>query len=332
MRAVLLFGFISITVVSAQELPHRLQVEVPLVSLDVAVSVVLGSLQIPITHLGKEDFLVYEDGKLQEIRNFAPPDRYNILVVNACGLPLGSQAGATIAAMTTFLKAVGKDAAYAQYMAGEVRMVTDWNQRWPERRNIELDIASPACWTATPKMDFYDMLEWAVRKSDAVSGRKSIAVFVNGEQPASTKSSKFQQLLGMLRETTMRLYFVAETGDFSSQVGPVFLPYKQLLSDLAILSETSGGRLIVSEKPEDLGPLCSQLGRDLAGSYGLGYAPSNRSGESKYRRIEVRINVQSPRIHDWSRSVHEASKNQNLLFRIPDDLRLWQSREGYSLK
>ena len=65
-----IFALVATTValLSAQNAGPTFTVDVPLVSLDVTVTDDLGK---PITTLGKDDFVIYEDGVLQEIQNFS---------------------------------------------------------------------------------------------------------------------------------------------------------------------------------------------------------------------------------------------------------------------
>src|SRR5205085_7620822 len=71
------------TAVAAQEIPFTLQVDVPIVSVNIqAQDPITGRA---VTNLTKEDFTVFEDGKPQTIRNFSPADDpYNILVMFDC--------------------------------------------------------------------------------------------------------------------------------------------------------------------------------------------------------------------------------------------------------
>src|SRR5262252_4026526 len=65
----------------AQE-PFKFEVDVSLVTVDVVVSDSAGR---PVTTLTKDDFEVYEDGKLQEIRSFEPVDSpYGVLLLFDC--------------------------------------------------------------------------------------------------------------------------------------------------------------------------------------------------------------------------------------------------------
>src|SRR5881394_3673783 len=62
-----------------QDSPYTLKVDVSMISLDVAV---FNKSGVPVTGLQQQDFKVYEDGRLQEIRTFASTDSpYNALLM-----------------------------------------------------------------------------------------------------------------------------------------------------------------------------------------------------------------------------------------------------------
>src|SRR5262245_35377885 len=74
----------SAALVLAQDPDFTLKVDVSLVSLDVSV---LDADDRPVTTLRREDFLVYENGELQQIRNFSPTTtaRNVLLLVDRSG-------------------------------------------------------------------------------------------------------------------------------------------------------------------------------------------------------------------------------------------------------
>src|SRR5262249_14285989 len=75
----LLLGTVTASWVLAQEPVYTLRVDVPIVSLDVSV---FDAANKPVTSLSIDDFLVYEDGVPQQIRNFSPvATPYNILLL-----------------------------------------------------------------------------------------------------------------------------------------------------------------------------------------------------------------------------------------------------------
>jgi Ca-activated chloride channel homolog len=60
-----------------------------------------------------------------------------------------------------------------------------------------------------------------------------------------------------------------------------------LLEDLANLT---GGRAFFPPSINDLENICALIGVDLKNQYVLGYRPSNRSNDGKWRKVRVKIN------------------------------------------
>ena len=55
------------------------------------------------------------------------------------------------------------------------------------------------------------------------------------------------------------------------------------------IAEVTGGRVLVSTRPEDVATFYERIARELGESYSLGYAPANAVEYGKYRRLEVRV-------------------------------------------
>src|SRR5262245_18458010 len=75
----LMIALICGTGVLAQDSLYTLKVDVSMVSVDVAV---FNTAETPVPGLTKQDFVIYEDGRRQEIQSFASLDTpYNVLLV-----------------------------------------------------------------------------------------------------------------------------------------------------------------------------------------------------------------------------------------------------------
>ena len=61
--------------------------------------------------------------------------------------------------------------------------------------------------------------------------------------------------------------------------------YRRMLK----IAEDTGGRVLVSERMEDVASFYERIARELGESYSLGYAPVNTVEGGKYRKIEVRV-------------------------------------------
>jgi len=58
---------------------------------------------------------------------------------------------------------------------------------------------------------------------------------------------------------------------------------------LSFLADYSGGMLFEALRMEDLSPAYEAIARELSSQYSIGFYPTNRRHEGKYRKIEVKV-------------------------------------------
>ena len=59
---------------------------------------------------------------------------------------------------------------------------------------------------------------------------------------------------------------------------------------LVELAEQTGGRQYAGENVADLPDIAAKIGIELRNEYILGYTPTNRERDGKYRRVTVKLN------------------------------------------
>ena len=322
-----LIAFGSVSLVSAQEPVYTLKVDVPLVSLEVAVFDAGGR---PVTTLTREDFHVYEDGVIQDLRNFAPvATPYNILL-------LFDRSGSTQDQWLFMQRAVARfidnlrpqDRVAIAAFDDEFEVLHDWKD---SRRDATLSLARLIKPKAAGGTDFYNSVDRAVRRQFRnVTGRKAVIVFTDGRDsrlyrqtvtlnraPAISEDRDFQKTLHDVGQSGIPVYFVAlntdrnleSEGNDYTMLKRIFprttAPHDFLVGArerMEQLSEVTGGRIFFPAALEDVVQLYAQIGTELGTSYSLGYIPLSAARDGKFRRIEVRVG--------------EAD-------------RVWQSRTGY---
>jgi Ca-activated chloride channel family protein len=273
----------------AQEPPYTLSLDASLVSLD---ATVLDSNGRPVTSLTREDFQIYENGVLQEIRNFnAVTTPHHILVMVDCG---GSDDVRKKFEMIhnilqTFFQALNRhgDSFAAAEFGGKVNLVMDWTTppwKFVVRSND----------SACKGTDFYGMAEWAARKAHAVDVPQSVVVFGDGGRVEKRKVSDrdFKDLEQRIEDSGVPFYFVMINTDRN----PPQSVSKNELAELQRvrlrieeLAGVSGGRLVVPKTAADIVPTAQSLGKELGVSYRFSYRPGIPERDGKFRRIEVRV-------------------------------------------
>jgi VWFA-related protein len=327
----LLIGFVSAAWVSAQEPVYTLRVDVPLVSLEVAAFDAGGH---PLTTLNRENFLVYEDSTLQEIRNFNPvATPYNILLLFDRSGSTQNQWLFMQQAVARFLENLRpQDRIAIAAFDDEFEMLLNWTDT---RREAIVSLSRLLRPRAAGGTDFYRAVDRAVRRQFRdVTGRKAVIVFSDGRDtrlfrqtvtlnrvPEAAEDREFQRTLRDVGQTGTPVYFVAVNTDRNLEIasgggndyamlGRIF-PRSSVPRDFLTqarermeqLAGVSGGRIFFPDELKDVVPLYEQIGRELGTSYSLGYIPLRASsGNGGYRRIEVRVDGAA---------------------------RVWQSRSGY---
>jgi len=314
----LLLGAVSASWVAAQEPVYTIRVDVPMVFVDVAV---FDSNNKPVTSLRMEDFLIFENGVQQEIRNFSPvATPYNILL-------LFDRSGSTQSQWTLMQSAVAgflgnlrqQDRSAIAAFDAEFELLSGWKEA-PQRSLKALDdLASPRP-QSIGLTDLYGSLERALsREFRGVAGRRALIVFTDGRDfslyrqtvaanrvPSASEDRDFQKALKTIQKQQVAVYFVAVNTDRNldaTDAGVDYLRLRQLFPNSSVplqfltearmrmeaLASASGGRTFFPDRIQDIVSLYDQVSRELSTSYSLGYAPINATADGRLRRIDVRV-------------------------------------------
>jgi VWFA-related protein len=309
-----ILSFVLAAMLGQDALPN-FRVDVPLVTMDVGV---LDSSSRPLTSLTKDDFLLYEDGELREVKHFSAVETpYNMLALFDC---TGSTRDAwpfLLQSLNGFLGSVRpQDRVSVAAFGNPVSTILDWTSRSTGTLNVQMQMPSPLC----DQTNFYGALTWAVTRLNGVSGgRKGVIVFTDGIH--SGIPSKVVRLGGLavqrfvdpaqdpgflaVRRAVERsdtvFYFIAVNTDMApgnfdaaslfpgTQYTPLALyNLQEVRSRMEQISLVSGGRVVVSQRMADTGALFEQIVRELGTSYSLGFTPSGVA-DGSYHRIEIRM-------------------------------------------
>jgi Ca-activated chloride channel family protein len=265
--------------VSAQAPGLALKVEVSLIPLDVAVYDSRGN---PVNTLTREDFLIYEEGVLQDIQHFDAADApYHVLLLFDTSGSTRNQVPFMIEAVNRFFMNMGlNDQVAVASFDVQVAKLLDWRTRGGPSRQIAL----------TPRnagTDFYGALRWAVGELGRIGGRKGALVLTDGiDQRLSLPSeeAEFQRTLRAVEQSQSPFYFIAVYPGGSAAVAPV--KARQRMEQVA---QRSGGRVLFPTTLGDVAPLYERIARELGSSYTLAYGSNRPQADGTYRRINVTL-------------------------------------------
>jgi Ca-activated chloride channel homolog len=284
--------------------PSTLKLDVQVVSVDVTVVDSKGNL---VNRLGKDDFLITENGIPQSIRFFSPVSTpYNIfLLFDSSGSTRGDRQFMVSAALALLDNLRPEDrVAFGSFDDGFRKHLS-----WTADRNLAAaalrEVTQPH---ESNETHFYSALDETLRKEfKGVIGRRAIVVLTDGQDTQMIYGSNgdLKKVLQSAREQRIPIFLVALLGQPASQgVFPNTQAYLETVRfNMQHIVDNSGGEILFSKDLDDVVRFYEQLGRRLGMAYSLGYVPSNSSNDGSFRRIQIKIR--------------------------DDSLHLSQSREGY---
>jgi len=307
-----------ITVAAAyQAQPQRpadnqaIRVEVEMVSLPVVVTTPEGER---VMDLRKEDFLVYEDGVLQEIVGFSPTEEpvTIALMMDASG-STETQLPRIQNEAIRFVNLLHPDDSVAILsFAEDVNLLEDFSID-RDRNAYGIKETRPGGWTVLYEAVWLGLEE--VLKP--VQERKALVLFTDGVDTASRKASR-KETIELAKETaatTYAIYFNTEmdrrrgigagptAGGYPIPGGPPIVvspmppagrgtsmeEYAAGRAYLHELAEYSGGKVFDALAMQDLGPAFEGIARELASQYSVGYYSNNTKRDGKYRKVQVKL-------------------------------------------
>jgi len=244
-----------------------------LVLLDVSVKGREGGF---VSGLTQDNFKVYENGKLQQITQFANADipvTVGIIVDESGSMrPKRSE---VIAAAVEFIKASNPQ--------DEV-FVINFNEK--ARRGLpdtvlfsdKIDELRAALWQGTPegRTALYDAIEMALHQTDmGRRDKKTLLVISDGGDNISTH--KFPAVMHDVLESIDTIYTVGIFDEDDPERNPGVL--KQL-------AQVSGGSVYFPKSLDEVVPICQQIAKDVRTRYTIGYIPDVNNGKPE-RQIKV---------------------------------------------
>ena len=235
-----------------------------------------------ITNLSKNDFMLYEDNKLQKIEIFA----------GETNLPL------------TLAMLIDTSASVAPKLQFEQEAATSFFQNVLKEKDRALLLEFDS--GVTLRQDFTDDANklaqeiWKLRAAggtalyDAIymvcdqklireSGRKAIIILSDGEDSASDTTLREAMEMALRAEAAIYAISVSKGGFFG--VGD----NREGDNTLKDMAEETGGKIFFPFKVEELFDAFRQISQELRSQYNLGYYSTNTIRDGKYRKLKVRV-------------------------------------------
>lgn len=279
-----------------------------------------------VSRLGKDDFVVYEDGQRQQISHFSS-ERVPVslgIVLDVSGSMSGEKFRAAQSALDRFMYDLlaPEDEVFILGFSDRTDLVSDWTTDRQQLAN-GLRRIRPRGGTA-----LYDAVAEAVPMAQGGRHKKKAVVVISdgNDTDSSTEADALQSLI---RETEVLVYAIGIDGGGSSSGSSssgtwtgqprVQLPFPfpfpggrtggtwgrpqpqrppisrragsndgVNVNVLRAITDDSGGRTEVIRFANDLEPATASIGDELSQQYSIGYVPP-RSKDGRWHQIEVEV-------------------------------------------
>ncbi len=274
----------------AQQPDYSISVEVPLVTVDVVVTTKDGD---PITGLKKENFRILEDGAPQTVSNFAPTDAPITIVLLIEFSKLGYEWYAYNSTRWAyeFLNQLNKDDWVAlETFDLKTRVEVDFTR---DKREIQQTLAH-LIFPGFREANLFDALFDTLDRLQDVKGKKAILILASGYDTFSKHT--LDQTLKRLQQTDVTMFAVGVGRDvferrdaYNAIGGPGRLGYYQAENQLNAFAQKTGGRAWFPRFDGELPGIFREVAASLRNQYSLGYIPTNKNRDGKFRKIKVEV-------------------------------------------
>jgi Ca-activated chloride channel homolog len=232
-----------------------------------------------VTGLDKENFTVMEGNQLQEVKHFSSEDApLSLGVIFDMSGSMSDKIEKSREAVIEFFKTANP--------LDEFFMIT-FNDR-PQLRadftkSVE-DIQGKLVYTVPQgSTALLDAIYMGISKmKDARNAKKALLIISDGGDNHSRYTEG--EIKSMVKEADVQIYSI---GIFS--LAP---PTPEEVSGPALLTEisnTTGGRMFTINNPNELADVATKIGIELRNQYVLGYRPSNKAKDGRWRKIKVKL-------------------------------------------
>lgn len=286
--------------VRGQDPIETIRIDSDLVDLKVSVLTRAPEAQVPM--LEQKDFVVLEDGAPQEITFFAAADAPFDLVLlldlsgsNSKKLKMIRNSAKRFVEATrptdriAVVSFTEQPALYSSFTLDRIKL----------KKNIdEIDLADGGT-------NFWDSLDWVIKVlvPQGSNRRSAVVVMTDGVDNAlpnvygEGSRTEFEKLLEDTRNSetiVFPIYLDTEEENVKEHHVPR-AAYALAREQLAQIATACGTPMYRAAKLNDLEKVYAQVVRDLSTVYSIGYRPSNKTLDGKWRSVEVQL-VQRPHL------------------------------------
>jgi Ca-activated chloride channel family protein len=235
-----------------------------------------------VTGLDPDNFRVFEDNVEQEIAAFSSEDvPISIGVIFDCSGSMSNKLAKAREAAVTFLKTANPEDEFFLVSFNERAELTS------DYTNSVEDLQSRMMLTTSRgRTALLDAIYLGVSQMRGAHNAKRALLIISdgGDNHSRYDENDIRRLV---READTQLYAMGifDPLGYRSRT-PEELNGPSLLSEI---TEMTGGRVFAVENPSELPDIAAKIGIELRNQYVLGYRPSNKAHDGRWRKIKIRL-------------------------------------------
>lgn len=259
--------------------PQVLHVDVDLALVSVVVTDPYNRL---VTGLDPENFHIFEDKVEQEIISFSSEDApISIGVVFDCSGSMSNKVGKAREAAIAFFKTANPEDEFFLVSFNERAELTSSFTNSVEDLQSRLMLTTPRGRTALLDAIYLGLSQMR----GAHNPKRALLILSDG----GDNHSRYQEsdIKRLVKEADTQLYAIGifdPLGDRSRT--PEELNGPSLLDEI---TEMTGGRVFAAENLNELPDIAAKIGLELRNEYVLGYRPSNKAHDGRWRKIKIKL-------------------------------------------
>jgi Ca-activated chloride channel homolog len=258
----------------------RIRVDVDLVLVPVTITDPMNRL---VTGLEQNDFFVYENNSLQQLRTFATEDApVSIGIIFDLSGSMTSKLIRARDSILQFMKTANpQDEFFVIGFNDRPELIEDFTS---SIEDIEARLQTVRSGHRTALLDaiYFGMDKMKTAKQQ----RKALLVVSDGGDNRSRYTEG--EVKAQVRESDVQIYSIGIFDPYAptteERMGPV------LLNDL---SEETGGRMFRVDDLAEMGDIAVKISTELRNQYVLGYHPKSIQRDGKWRKVKVKLNPPS---------------------------------------
>jgi Ca-activated chloride channel homolog len=255
--------------------PYTIRMSVGLVVLHATVQNHRGNL---VAGLGQDDFQVYENGVLQQIKYFSHDDIPVTagLVIDNSG-SMGPKIPEVVAAALAFARSSNpQDQMFVVNFNEHVRFALPENTPFTDQPG-QLEVALSHI-KADGETALYDAIAAALEHLKCGNRDKKVLIVVSDGGDNASRH-KLSQIMTTARESDAIIYTLGLFNENDPDKNPRVLK---------LLARETGGEAFLPESLSEVVPICEQIARDIRNQYTIAYVPTDGKQDGTYRAIQVK--------------------------------------------